>query len=188
MQADQTEAERKRTELTPEQKTDARKRVDGLADMVQGMAELDNAVGFKRGSDGSVTNADEKKLDSSIRGAAGQAAQSFSNALPFGINKGAGELLEKLQPEDSKALDRARDKIVFGKAQAQGQGALAGPDVERYRKLLPTDSPLSLQRASSEMWRERRQQYNNLVGQYGKAQVDEWLRSRNVDPAELSGG
>jgi len=185
--ADTAEKQRKAAELPPEAQTDIRKRVDGLAGMVQGMDELDAAVDFKRGATGEVISADEKKLDESIRSSAGQVAQSFGNALPWGMDKGAGELVSKLAPEDVKTLERARDKIVFGKAQAQGQGALAGPDVERYRKLLPTDSPLSLQRASAEMWRDQRQQYQNLVGQYGKEAVDAMLRARGIDPKKVGG-
>lgn len=187
LSADQAEKARKATELTPEAKTDVRKRVDGLAEMVQGMKELDDAVGFKRGADGEVIAADEKKLDASIRSVPGQVAQSFSNALPWGMNKGAGELVQKMQPEDSKALDRARDKIVFGQAKAEGAGALGDAERDSYRQRIPTDSPLSVQRASAQIWRARRQQYDNLVGEYGKDAVDEMLRARGIDPKEVGG-
>lgn len=184
---DQELQETKAKSLSPEEKTDLRKRTDGLAEMVQGMAELDNAVGFKRGADGEVIAADEKKLDDSIRSVPGQVVQSFSNALPWGIGKGAGELVQKLQPEDSKALDRARDKIVFGQAKAEGAGALGDAERESYRQRIPTDSPLSVQRASAQIWRARKQQYDNLVGQYGQAVVDEMLRERGIDPATVAG-
>lgn len=185
--ADTAEKQRKASELSPEEKTDLRKRTDGLAEMVQGMDELDTAVGFKRGPDGEVVSADDRKLDDSIRGTAGQVGQSFSRALPFGMDKGAGEMMAKLAPEDSKALDRARDKIVFGMAKSEGQGALAESDQALFRSRIPTDSPLSVQRSSAQVWRARQQQYNNLVGQYGKQAVDEMLRQRGIDPKKIGG-
>lgn len=185
--SDEAEKARKAAELSPEAQTDMRKRVDGLAEMVQGLDELDNSVGFKRGHDGEVIAADEGKLDDSIRGAIGQTAQSFANALPWGMNKGTGELVEKLAPEDSKALNRARDKIVFGQAKAEGAGALGDAEREGYRQRIPTDSPLSVQRASAQIWRSRKQQYDNLVGQYGQEVVDEMLRKRGIDPRTVAG-
>lgn len=185
--SDEAEKARKAAELSPEAQTDMRKRVDGLAEMVQGLDELDNSVGFKRGHDGEVIAADEGKLDDSIRGAIGQTAQSFANALPWGMNKGTGELVEKLAPEDSKALNRARDKIVFGQAKAEGAGALGDAEREGYRQRIPTDSPLSVQRASAQIWRSRKQQYDNLVGQYGQEVVDEMLRKRGIDPKTVAG-
>jgi hypothetical protein len=33
------------------------------------------------------------------------------------------------------------------------------------------------------MFREQKQKYNNLVGQYGKEAVDEMLRKRGIDPS-----
>lgn len=185
--ADTAEKKRKAEELSPEAQTDVRKRVDGLAEMVQGMDELDASVGFKRGADGEVTEADDKKLDDSIRSVAGQVGQSFSNSLPFGMSKGAGELMTKLSPEEVKTLERARDKIVFGQAKAEGAGALGDTERESYRQRIPTDSSLSVQRASAQVWRARKQQYNNLVGQYGKETVDAMLRERGIDPKKVGG-
>lgn len=186
--AQKSEADQaKRDALTPEQTSDMRKRVDGLAEMVQGMDELDKSVGFKRGDDGEVTDFDDKKLDASIRGAVGQVGQAAAGSLPWGMNKGAEAFMQKMAPEEVKSLERARDKIVFGQAKAEGAGALGDAERESYRQRIPTDSPLSVSKASAQIWRARRQQYDNLVGEYGKAAVDEALRKRGINPLDVGG-
>lgn len=179
--------EAKARALTPEQQKDLRDRTDGLAAMAQSMTELDAKLGFKRNLEGDVMEADEKKLDAAVRSSAGQVGQAAAHALPFGIDKGASEFMQKIAPEEVKQIDRIRDKIVFGQAKAEGAGALGDAERESYRSRLPTDNPLSIQRASSEMWRARRQQYENLKAQYGQELVDQMLRERGLQPADFGG-
>lgn len=181
--ADKAESERKAGELSPEKQKDIRDRVDGLAASAQALNQLDSQLGYKRNDEGEVMARDAEKTSESVRSPLSQVAGAGAGMLPFGMDKGATQFVETLQGEDVKALERIRDRIVFGQAKAEGAGALGDAERETYRSRIPTNSVLSVQRASTEALKTQRQNYKNLVGEYGKAAVDAMLRKRGIDPA-----
>lgn len=173
----------KRAELSPEKQKDLRDRVDGLAVSGEALSQLDTQLGYKRNDEGDVMTRDADKTSDSVRGPLSQVAGAAAKMLPLGMDKGATQFVETVQGEDIKALERVRDRIVFGQAKAEGAGALGDSERESYRSRIPTNSVLSVQKASTEALAQQRQNYKNLVGEYGKAAVDEMLRKRGRDPA-----
>jgi hypothetical protein len=173
----------KRSELSDSAKQKVAERVDGLAKATQGFQEFDKVAGIKRNSDGEPIAADEKKLDSATPGAVPNLIDATAGAIPFGIGKGLRTYAQDQQPEDVKALRRAADKITSGMAHAESGAGVSEDEMARYAARLPITNEETLKTASAELFREQRQQYRNLVGEYGQAAVDEMLRKRGIDPS-----
>jgi hypothetical protein len=112
-----------------------------------------------------------------------QYIDNAAGSLPFGMGKGLKESLATNDPEDLKALRRAVGKITAGMAHAESGAGVAEDEMVRYEKRMPLDGAEGFERGSAEMFREQKQKYNNLVGQYGKEAVDEMLRKRGIDPS-----
>lgn len=179
------DAEAKKTELTPDQKSKAALAADGLAEMTLGLRELDDHLHISRaqGTGKVVTTPGgiEEAMSPNTNTATG-----ILRALPWKAGEGAADMVEQGAPtQAAKTLKRISDKIVFGKAKADGQGALSGPDLPRYRAMLPTNDSQALLTASEELYRERRQKWRNLVAVLGEQRAIEEMKKRHIDPAEL---
>lgn len=184
---DQELQEAKARELSPAEKTDLMKKADGLAETAQALTELDNTLGFKRDANGDVIAADEDALSKSIKPSIDQFSNSALRGVPFKIGAPMADWSETKEAEEVKKVKRIADKIVFGQAKAEGQGAMSDGDRVTYRARLPVTNGETLKRSSAEIWRSRKQQYENMVGQYGKANADAMMRARGVDPKTLGG-
>jgi hypothetical protein len=182
LDADRTEADRKAQELNPTEKQKLIEKVDGLANASHGFEELDKIAKIKRDANGNVIKKDD---DSIVQGTPGmrQYIDNAAGSLPFGMGKGLKESLATNDPEDLKALRRAVGKITAGMAHAESGAGVAEDEMVRYEKRMPLDGAEGFERGSAEMFREQKQKYNNLVGQYGKEAVDEMLRKRGIDPS-----
>ena len=111
-----------------------------------------------------------------------------AGALPFGVGPGARNALELGDPEELKALRRAAGKITVGMAHAESGAGVSEGEMAEYKGRLPITGATSFKKASAEMWREQRQKYRNLVGQYGQEAVDDMLKSRGLNPADYAAG
>lgn len=181
---DQAIQEAKLRELNPTEKQKLVERIDGLANATQGFEELDRIAGIARNKDGEVM-----KVGELVQGEPGvrEFIDTAAGSLPFGMGEGAQQALQLNDPEELKALRRAAEKITSGMAHAESGAGISDKELQRYANRLPITGASSFKNGSAELFREQRQQYRNLVGQYGKAAVDEMLRKRGIDPS-LYGG
>lgn len=179
------DAEAKKTELTPDQKSKAQLSADGLAEMTQGLRELDDTLHLSRAAGSGKVVASPGGIEDAMSPKT-NITTGILRALPWKAGEGAADMVEAgAKPQTAKTLNRITDSIVFGLAKTDGQGALSGPDLPRYRAKLPTNDSQALLTASEEIYRVRRQKWRNLVAVLGLERATEEMRKRNIDPAEL---
>lgn len=155
-------------------------KLDGLAMAKQGFDEMDATAGIKRDPNGNVTQAGEVvKGEPGVR----QGIDALAGSIPFGIGKGLKEFGEQNDPENLKSIRRSVTKITAGLAHAESGAGVNEDEMKRYESRMPLSSATSFKTGSAELFREQKQKYKNLVGQYGKATVDAMLQQRGVDPA-----
>jgi hypothetical protein len=196
----QTAAEReaaekaaKARELTTDEKKDLREKTDGIASAIQGFEELDKQMRIKRrADDGEVVtsrpDASEILAPSDLAGGAANMASGVAKALPWRAGDSASAALDRTLPDDHKAVKRAAQKITDGVMRAESGAGVNVAEMEDYRSRLPTNGGTeTFMRSSAEMRRELTQKYKNLVGQYGKAAADEYLRAKGVDVKAMFG-
>lgn len=189
----QTAEERKAKELTTDEKKDLREKTDGLASAVQGFQELDKQLKIKRNAQtGEVVTADPNASEilapSDVAGGLASGAAGVAEMLPWKAGEGAASALRRTLPDDHKATKRNAEKITDGIMRAASGAGVSIPEMEAYRSRMPINSGTeTFMRSSAEMRREMQQKYKNLVGQYGKAATDEYLRSKGVDVAREFG-
>lgn len=174
----------KRAELTGEQQRDMRDRVDGLSLARQGFDEFDKAAGFSRNTgDGEVAKGGGKQAEKILPGSATQLVEAVGGAIPWGIGDDLKNYAQSQQGEELKSLRRSVDKITSGMAKANSGAGVSDKEYARYAARLPITGSESLRSASAELFREQRQEYRNMVGQYGKENIDAALRKRGIDPS-----
>jgi hypothetical protein len=174
----------KREALTSEQQRDLRERADGLALARQGFQEFDTAAGFTRSTgDGEVGEGGGEKARKMLPGSVTQLVEAVGGAVPMGIGDELKNYAQSQQSEELKSLRRSVDKITAGMAKANSGAGVSDKEYARYAARLPITGEESLRKASAELFREQRQEYRNMVGQYGREVADEALRKRGIDPS-----
>lgn len=160
-------------------------KLDGLANAAHGFRELDNAAGIVRDKEGNVVSAGDV-----VKGSYGvpEAIEDTAGAIPFGIGKELKKTIRGTEPEALKTVRRATEKITTGMAHAQSGAQTTDAELQRYQDRLPLTDSQTFKTSSAELHRELRQNYQNLVGQYGKEYVDEMMHGRGIDTTQWNPG
>lgn len=189
IERDKLELERgKGKEINPAEKQKLIEKVDGLAMADNGFRELDAIGGLHREKvSGEVTRGgtDDKTLDEAILPKSQAFADAALRSLPWKAGDKMANFAGASDPQRVQALRRAAEKITTGMAHAESGAGINEGELDAAKSRLPITNADSLKKASAELWRERKQKYNNLKGQYGKDVIDEMLRKRGIDPASL---
>lgn len=179
---DKVDIEREKAkELNPTEKQKLIEKVDGLAMARQGFDELDNSAGVKRDKNGELMGSLEK-LDKAVPGFGQQTHELLTGLIPGKTGDSLKQQAVESASLDTKALRRAAGKIAMGLAHAESGAGVNEGEMRNYTDRLDSTSVGGFARSTPEVFREQRQKYRNLVGQYGKDAVDEMLRKRGVDP------